>query len=62
MARRALEWLVDEGLIDSEAAERAMPDDPQPSGLSGPFEPFAIAEAVATARRRDARVRADPRA
>jgi hypothetical protein len=47
MERRALEWLVDEGLVDSEAAVRAMPDDPQLPGLSGPFEPFAIAEAVA---------------
>jgi hypothetical protein len=48
MERRALEWLADAGLVDREAAERAMPDDPQLPEISGPFDPFAIARTVAT--------------
>jgi hypothetical protein len=47
MDRRALEWLVDEGLVDREVAERAMPEDPEHPEISGPFDPFAIARTVA---------------
>jgi hypothetical protein len=47
MERRALEWLADEGLVDREAAERAMPEDPELAEISGPFDPFAIASIVA---------------
>jgi Uncharacterised protein family (UPF0158)/Nucleotidyltransferase domain len=47
MERRALEWLTDEGLVDRDVAEQAMPDDPELPEISGPFDPFAIARAVA---------------
>ena len=47
MQRRALEWLADGDLVDREEAEREMPGDPELPELSGPFDPFAIARAVA---------------
>jgi Uncharacterised protein family (UPF0158)/Nucleotidyltransferase domain len=47
MQRRALEWLAGEGVVDRAAAEAAMPGDPELPELSGPFDPFAIACAVA---------------
>jgi predicted nucleotidyltransferase len=47
MERRALEWLADQDLVAREAAERAMPDDPDLPEISGPFDPFAIARTVA---------------
>jgi len=47
MVRQALEWLADGDLVDREAAEREMPGDPELPELSGPFDPFAIAAAVA---------------
>jgi predicted nucleotidyltransferase len=52
MERRALEWLADEGLVDRDAAERAMGEDPELPEISGPFDPFAIAHAVAEDLRR----------
>lgn len=49
MERRALRWLADEGLVDREAAERAIDarPDPELEPLGRPFDPHAIAEAVA---------------
>lgn len=47
MQRLALEWLADEGLVDRAAAEAALPGDPELPELSGPFDPFEIARAVA---------------
>lgn len=52
MERRAIEWLMDEDLVDPELAERAMPDDPELPALSGPFDPDEIARAVAADLRR----------
>jgi len=43
----ALEWLADQGLVDREATEAALPGDPELPELSGPFDPFEIARAVA---------------
>lgn len=49
MERRAIEWLVGEGLVDSNLAESALAARPDPDlpALSGPFDPYAIAQAVA---------------
>lgn len=47
MERRALEWLADGNLVDGDAAKRAMPNDPELPEISGSFDPFAIAHAVA---------------
>lgn len=48
--RRAVEWLRDEGLVDDEAAERAIAtrrDPDLPLETSVPFDPYAIAQDVA---------------
>lgn len=47
--RRAIEWLRDEGVIADEVAERAVATRPDPDlpAISRPFDPHAIAEAVA---------------
>ncbi len=53
--RRAIGWLVDEGLVDQAAAEREIgerPDDPGLPELSGPFDPHQIARDVARDLRR----------
>ena len=49
MQRRALEWLADAGLVDAEAAKRAIDERPEPDlpALGRPFDPHAIAAAVA---------------
>lgn len=49
MERRAIEWLADEGLIDPDAAERAIAEraDPEAPELAGAFDPEEIARAVA---------------
>jgi predicted nucleotidyltransferase len=47
MKKRALEWLADGDVVDREAAERAMPEDPELPQISDPFDPFAIARTVA---------------
>ncbi|HEX9270536.1 MAG TPA: UPF0158 family protein, partial [Candidatus Limnocylindria bacterium] len=49
MERRAIEWLRDEGLVDEEAAERALSARPDPElpGLGGPFDAPAVAQRVA---------------
>lgn len=49
MERRAIEWLRDEELITDEAAERAVAARPDPDlpQIAGPFDPYAIARAVA---------------
>lgn len=49
MERRALEWLAERGLVDLDAAQRAIRDrpDPDPPQLSGALDPFEIAAAVA---------------
>lgn len=47
MRRRALEWLADERLVDRATAESEMPADPVVPELAGPFDPVAIARAVA---------------
>lgn len=49
MERRAIEWLLDEGLIDADAGERALHAraDPDLAELSGSFDADAIAAAVA---------------
>ena len=54
MERRGLQWLADEGLVDEDAADRAIGDRPDPdlTELSGPFDPFGIARAVAADLRR----------
>lgn len=46
--RRAIEWLRDEGLVDDEAADRAIAARPDPDlpGIAGPFDPYAIAGAA----------------
>jgi predicted nucleotidyltransferase len=52
--RRAISWLVDEGLVDDAAAERAIAERPDPElpELSGPFDPHEIARDVARELRR----------
>lgn len=52
--RRALEWLAENDVVAREEAERAIGEreDPDLPELSGPFDPFAIAEAVAVDLRR----------
>jgi predicted nucleotidyltransferase len=52
--RRAIWWLVDEGLIDQATAERAIAERPDPElpELSGPFDPHQVARDVARDLRR----------
>lgn len=52
--RRAIRWLVDEGLVDQAAAERAIAEraDPDLPELSGAFDPHRIARDVAADLRR----------
>lgn len=52
--RRAISWLVDQGLVDRAAAERAIAErpDPQLPELSGPLDPHQIARDVARDLRR----------
>jgi predicted nucleotidyltransferase len=47
--RRAIWWLVDEGLVDRAGGERAIAERPDPElpELSGPFDPHQIARDVA---------------
>jgi len=47
--RRAISWLVDAGLVDQAAAERALAErtDRELPELSGPFDPHQIARGVA---------------
>jgi hypothetical protein len=47
--RRAIWWLVDEGLVDQAAAERAIAERPDPElpELSGPFDPHQVARNAA---------------
>ena len=54
VARRAIVWLVDEGLVDPSLAERVIADrrDPELPELSGPFDPHQIARDVAEDLRR----------
>lgn len=49
MERQAIEWLVDEELVDSQAAERALAERPDPDlpAISGAFDAEEIARAVA---------------
>ncbi len=49
MERRALQWLVGERLVDEDAAERAIDERPDPDlpQVSGRFDPFEVARAVA---------------
>lgn len=50
LERRAIEWLVDEGLVADEAAGRALAErpDPQLPGLSGPLDAEGVARSVAS--------------
>jgi hypothetical protein len=52
--RRAIRWLVDEGLVDEAVAERAIDERPDPEllELSGPFDPHEVARDVAHDLRR----------
>ena len=52
--RRAIRWLLDEGLVDRTAAERAIAQRPDPElpELCGPFDPHQIARDVARDLRR----------
>ena len=54
LERRAIRWLLDEGLIDGAAAECALADRPEPelAELSGAFDPHDIARDVARDLRR----------
>jgi hypothetical protein len=54
MERRALEWLADEGLVDSQVVERAIADrqDPDAPEIAGPFDPLEVARAVVADLRR----------
>lgn len=47
--RRAIRWLLDEGLVDEAAAEEALAERPDPDSpeLSGPFDPHEIARHAA---------------
>jgi predicted nucleotidyltransferase len=49
LERRAIEWLVDEGLVAEEAASKALDERPDPElpGLSGPLDAEEVARAVA---------------
>jgi predicted nucleotidyltransferase len=49
MARRALEWLVEQGLLDPEAGKRAAAEypDPDPPETRGPLDPLRVAKQVA---------------
>lgn len=48
LERRAIEWLLDEGLVEPEAAERAIAERPDPHlpELAGPLDAEEIARAV----------------
>jgi hypothetical protein len=50
LERRAIRWLLDEGLVEDAAAERAIADRPDPESpeLSGPFDPHDVARDVAS--------------
>jgi hypothetical protein len=50
LERRAIRWLLDEGLVEDAAAERAIADRPDPESpeLSGPFDPQDVARDVAS--------------
>jgi hypothetical protein len=52
--RRAIRWLLDEGIVDRAAAQRAIAERPDPelAELSGPFDPHQIARDVARDLRR----------
>ena len=52
--RRALQWLADEGLVDEDAADRAIDERPDPdlAEISGPFDAFEVAREVADDLRR----------
>jgi hypothetical protein len=52
--RRAISWLVGEGLVDQGAADQAIAERPDPEvpELSGPFDPHQIARDVAADLRR----------
>lgn len=54
MARRAVEWLRDEELVDDAAAERALAAHPDPDlpEIGGPFDPEEVARRVAEDLRR----------
>jgi Uncharacterised protein family (UPF0158)/Nucleotidyltransferase domain len=54
LGRRAIRWLLDEGLVDGASAERALADRPEPelAELSGAFDPHEIAREVALDLRR----------
>jgi hypothetical protein len=49
MERRAIQWLADQGLVESGVAERELESrkDPEPPELGGRFDPVEIAAAVA---------------
>jgi len=47
MRRRAIEWLVDAGLVESSAAEDAVADLDEPSIGDGVVDPFVLAHEVA---------------
>ena len=49
MERRALEWLSSKGLVDHATAERAILErqDPELAELSGPFDPYEVAQQAA---------------
>jgi Uncharacterised protein family (UPF0158)/Nucleotidyltransferase domain len=54
LERRAIRWLLEEGLIDEGSADRAIAErpDPESSELSGPFNPHEVARDVAHELRR----------
>jgi Uncharacterised protein family (UPF0158)/Nucleotidyltransferase domain len=54
LERRAIRWLLDEGLVDEAAAERSLAERPEPEllELSGSFDPREIARGVAQDLRR----------
>lgn len=49
MARRAIEWLREESLVDDEVADRAIAthEDPEPPQVGAPFDPDQVARRVA---------------
>lgn len=52
--RRAIRWLLDDGLVDEHAAQQAIAQRPDPDApeLSGPFDPHEIASEVTRELRR----------
>jgi predicted nucleotidyltransferase len=54
IARRAIRWLAEEGLVDEAAVERAIGERPDPDlpELAGPFDPHEVARDVARDLRR----------